>query len=678
MTTLALGTPLGLAIFSYVSFALGMLGLLNRRAGLAVLGVLAWATLAGISHWWHMWRRGPLFPATSELPSGSAPPGTPAASRRIWSLCGWPIIAFCALMYLAPALAPLYGADSVRHHFAVAKIVALRGGIEFLPVLYFNAPQNMEMLFSLGLLLHKDTVGLLINYSMGLLAMTAVFVLARDSHRPSAPLAAAVFYAMPIVIFNSAAIANDFGPLLYTLPSFHAFLQWQRETEKRHEARATRWLVLSGIYAGLSAATKYTGAYTPLVLGVLVTACRRPGVQTRHWPSVGGSPARRSFFYHRTVVFVLAAIVAGCPWYLRNLIVTGNPVWPLLYPYLGGRDWNMDAHRAVMEKVIYSVFGPTPGGSLPRLFLVLIEPDPAFPRGGAGPFFLAFVPLIFMLGRAMIVHHLWILLFVASFFVVWVAGSQYGRFFLPAVALLSVVVASVADALAQGRKLQRRACAVALVLGFGIQLPLAAVFASNFTGVIFGVESRDHFLRRATSLYEDVVWMNRNLPADAVVFDTTGSSLYYLERKYVWGNYFQGFVDYGQLTTATRLASRLKELGVTHVFTGLVNTDARLSPKDDQFVEMMAELLREHARCVYHNPTGHWVSSLTLSQYVRGPVWVFEIADGGAGRGSQPHGLQSPSWGRSPSGRSSAPTPECEPLEKRQRQEDETGSEVKR
>ena len=42
--------------------------------------------------------------------------------------------------------------------------------------------------------------------------------------------------------------------------------------------------------------------------------------------------------------FLIGTVLAVGPWLLKNLVATGNPVYPLAFGLFGGRDWDAASH----------------------------------------------------------------------------------------------------------------------------------------------------------------------------------------------------------------------------------------------------------------------------------------------------------------------------------------------
>ena len=145
-----------------------------------------------------------------------------------------------------------------------------------------------------------------------------------------------------------------------------------------HFAR-TGWtpaLVLTGVFAGAAAGMKYQG-----VAAALLIACALVLVRDR-------------LTVRRFALAALPALAVALPWYVKNAILTGNPVYPLFF---GGA--NDEADR--LARASFEEYGH--GTSLLDLVLLpfrLLGDAEAFDRGEfASPLPLLFAPLALLAPR---------------------------------------------------------------------------------------------------------------------------------------------------------------------------------------------------------------------------------------------------------------------------------------
>jgi len=503
-------------------------------------------------------------------------------------------------------MVPPYSADALKYHLATPKTFIVEHRITFIPIMFFNFPQGSAMLYALGMLLFKDTVGILMNAFMGILAAVAIYSFSRRRlGKNIALMSSAIFLSLPLISHYALSGCPDLGMILYTLLAFFSFFEWIENNDNKY-------LILSGVFCGFVISWKYIGIYSLVGIFVLLTIVL---VSNRR----GVIPL---------LLFLAPLVIIGSPWYLRNLIVSGNPVWPMFYPILGGKGWNMAVYQAGVREMenLYSQLGKGLKGLILGPWVINWRMTDFFARAGIGPLFLGLLPLWFLIRKQRL--HTFILLFAFIFYLMWFPFSQYGRFLMPALALLCIPIAHIVCTLCQRGRIVKYATATTLTIWLICSTGVAAQQTAHFLPAIVGFESKDEFLSKTTWFYEDIRWMNENLPKDAVVL-SDHTMLYYLDRNYVWGGIdHQGAIDYSKLPDADALAARLSELGVTHVFS--VGEDrwqiGMDEPTDVKHYKMLrGQFQEQYCKSIYTNSQGYIISSIILGQSRRIPVDVYEI-----------------------------------------------------
>jgi hypothetical protein len=298
-------------------------------------------------------------------------------------------------------------------------------------------------------------------------------------------------------------------------------------------------LVLAGLFAGAAAGMKYLGLIAVLALAVAAAIA-----------------LHRRLTLARVLAFAIPAILVALPWYVKNVILTGNPVYPHLF---GG----LNASAAAELDATMASFGH--GHSVADFVLMpmrLLTDGEAFDGGEfLSPLFVAFVPLgLLVLGSRR--AHVAAGAGIAVYLVAWFSTTQQARFLVPLLPALAVLAALGILALAGRGRLGRIVAvgvtAAALLAGLGISV----VYAAQFAAVAAGRESEQHFLTRKVSLYDGIDWLNRRLDNhDKVLLDQW--SLLYLEVPYLTFGTMGDLLPLGAGPEATRTFAA--DNGVTHV-----------------------------------------------------------------------------------------------------------------
>jgi len=222
------------------------------------------------------------------------------------------IFNFDSLWYHMP-----FAVDMVQTHSVV--------GMHHVETVFTNwfYPQNSELLHAVGILLiGRDTLSLFLNFGWQAMAFLAAYCVGRPYGRGVATtVAAAILLAChTLVVRDPGAAKNDVAAAALLLASIAILVEaWAKgenvamsamRGERRAHGGMERWAVAAaGLAAGLAAGTRVTGLAmaAALTLAVVVLA-----PQGRRWAAFGW--------------WFLPALAGGAFWYLRNLVVVGNPI----------------------------------------------------------------------------------------------------------------------------------------------------------------------------------------------------------------------------------------------------------------------------------------------------------------------------------------------------------------
>jgi hypothetical protein len=223
------------------------------------------------------------------------------------------IFNFDSLWYHMP-----FAADMVQAHSVT--------GLHYTETVFTNwfYPQNSELLHATGILLtHRDTLSLFLNFGFLALSFLAAWCIGRPYGRGHLTVVAAavVLECHTLVVREPGAAKNDLVAAALLLAAVAILVNvWaahrasgSNEDEGDAERRGglpVGWpLAAAGLAVGLSVGTKSTAVAMAagLTLAVLVLA-----PAGRRWAAAGW--------------WFVPALLGGGYWYLRNLIVAGNPL----------------------------------------------------------------------------------------------------------------------------------------------------------------------------------------------------------------------------------------------------------------------------------------------------------------------------------------------------------------
>jgi hypothetical protein len=483
---------------------------------------------------------------------------------------------------VAGSLVPPFAIDVLRHHLRVAREAVADGRLVFRPTFFDAQPMAGEMSYVWGLLLHGPLVGKVVLAGHGVVAVVAVAALARRAGGRQAARHAAVVAAAMTPFWNFGLEGKpDLALLMYTALALLAFEVWR--------AGDDRAIVLAGVFAGFAASSKLFGLVVAAALGVIVLVV---AVLERRRPAM-------------LVAAVAGALAVGAPWYARTWAAAGHPLWPLVVVdgAAGGTIaddlWRrFGAHQAAAGNVVF------------RLAAAIASHPDVHGRAPIGPLFMAAVPLLLL---APGLRRVWPWLAWGGLYAAgWCLTAPYARYLLPALLVWSAVTGSALAAARALGPLTRGAIAVVTLAWAATSLAAGVSQVARMAPVVVGAEPVDAFLTRVTSHHADIVWMNRTLPATAVVASAY-PGLAYLERRAIWLEDLQAFVDVEAAPSLDALRAALERWGVTHLF--LVEDPGDPAPPPGR--RRLAELAARCGTVVYENLASVAVTSVFLGESER-------------------------------------------------------------
>ena len=515
---------------------------------------------------------------------------------------------YCALvllMGLVQSLTPPTAWDGLVYHLTGPKLYLGDGRVSHpIDIPYLGFPQLVEMLFTWGMGIGGDRAAAPIHWWYGLLtSLTLVAAGRRYGGDASGWLA-------PAVLLSGRTVALLLGwPYVDLALVFYATL-CLLALERMEETGSKAWLVLTGVSAGLGLSTKYTALALPPALIASMAVRRLRAVRCEE--NTLAAWARDSL-----LVSGIAGLV-WLPWLIKNLLLTGNPIYPF---FLDGLHW--DAWR--------SWWFDRPGTGLARTasWKLLTAPWDATVwgvEGAAGysatisPLYLALIPLLLVTWRHLksrqrtrlettLVHS-------AVLYGFWLWGVartallRQTRLLLPAFGPLALVAAQAADGLRLGGEwridwrwvLQ---AAVALVLALTLVNSLLSFVHERPLPVLLGIETREDYLaHRLGWHYGAMNHLNAELDAEASVVLLWEPRSYYCSVDCCPDALLDRWLHTTQVYGHDPLdiADAWRDQGVTHVLLHRDGLDhileAGFDPVTPADMEALEALLEEEAALV--------------------------------------------------------------------------------
>ena len=310
---------------------------------------------------------------------------TPMAGR--W-LIGIALLLFVPYL-LAPLQIPLHW-DELAYHLPYMRSWANDGYLTVNQWLrYPLLPFNMNLLYGAALIFHNDLLPHLLHASTGALTCLLTFAIAkRYFNWPTGLLAGWMVFNATNHHWENAYV--DLGLMFFWSAAFACLAL-------RYHEHDERYCLIAALFAGFAIGIKYQALlYLPVFLAVALLVERRPSVVLKS---------------------ALIFSIAGSFWYVRNWIISGDPVHPLGAEFFGYWLWNSTDMTAQL-------------GDINRV------------RDWPNWYFLA-APAAILFWRSAAPFYRCLMLTTMGAFTVWYLAVGYTRYLLPIYPMLSLLSASV-------------------------------------------------------------------------------------------------------------------------------------------------------------------------------------------------------------------------------------------
>lgn len=434
-------------------------------------------------------------------------------------------LAVMAVMDLAEALSPAADADTMAYHFETPRRFLAEGRIYAIPRAIDGVTQLlMQTTYGVAMALGGETAANLWSMLTGWSVGAAFYVIAnRHIGRTWALTGTLALLTVPAVVY-----AGGTGQVEVRLAAFFlvaAYAAAMSIDTSLPRGASAGWAVVAGLLAGFAAGSKMTGLI--LIFAVTVTVL----------VSKGG--------FRRAVIACALATVAGCQWYLFNGVITGDPLYPMLWPLTTlspGFEWNSDVAGELSR--MWSIENTVPRNLLwfaAYPVRAILAPLPGFMalRTGIGPALLVGVP--FAIVAAWQLRHRFrespfvrVMAVALVFYTIWFffGPSLQVRHLLATYPLVLLCVIGGGAHFTSSWLGMRRILLTGFAAVICIQLGGQVVFTKKFADNLWRGESENEYLTHNISGYAAVAWINGHLTPSDRVLVTQRDWLYRLNVPY--------------------------------------------------------------------------------------------------------------------------------------------------
>jgi hypothetical protein len=404
----------------------------------------------------------------------------------------------CGMTFLWAA-GPVWDWDAEMYHLPASQFLADHAG---LAVSRDNALQNLpgqaHLWYALGLMAGQEEFPALLMWLAAVATSGLAACFAARWIGMHTALWTPLIYWSGVIVSTVAAtprVEPAYGLMFLTAVSllYPAFagkrtLDWQT-------------VLLAGLCLGTAAGIKYQGLYGWVI--VAAWFC---------WATVRQEMSRRRQMTLRTAAMFLIAIAVTSPWWIKNTIAWGNPVYPVFGSSRETADQlhNAASYSAKVQFESSFLFDATIGVfSSPNR---LNGPPNHFPH-----YLFLLLPLLFVVKRNSAVTT--VVLIGVAYYALSMSLALCTRYTFPMLSLLSIGSAYVFARFERGWKMRVLLSGLlAFSSMFVILLPARLVRLPQLASYLCGITDERPLLSTITpDFYAAIDWLNANTGADAVI-----------------------------------------------------------------------------------------------------------------------------------------------------------------
>jgi 4-amino-4-deoxy-L-arabinose transferase-like glycosyltransferase len=371
-------------------------------------------------------------------------------------------------------------------------------------------------------------------------------------------LAAAGFCCTPLFSAIATKTMVDIPVGYYAFLALYTLFRYMEKNDYKT-------LVLMGITAGFTSATKHTGLVVVALLFITVLILE----------------IKRNRFsiltFKHIILFGIIILLIPAPWYIRSFIYTGKFI-TTNYTIQGviGVPVNQNVFDKIL-KVITNFINYV-------LFKMLFDRSLSRILWGVGTFILAFVPCLALV-KGIDKSIKLILIYSVSGLLLFSIISNIVRFSVPVYASLSIVGAYTVYWLLSNYKSLTKFIQIIILAFFLLNIIPLANLTFKVLPVISGLETKEHYLNRMIRIYDVIEYINNNLDNDVKILNMDSRG-YYFEKPYV------NILTFSDVyKSMPELLERLKKEKVTHLFCNENYSNTGYSP--------LPKELKSHIKLIY-------------------------------------------------------------------------------
>ncbi len=441
------------------------------------------------------------------------------------------------------ALAPPVFYDSLESHIAVPNYYIMEGKIKYMEGNVFsNTPLYLQMIYLFGMLVKNEFLAPLLTFLMGvILVLSLVSFGKRFLSLNYSLLPPLILLSLPLTSFLMTTPIQDLPLSLFSFLAFYSYLIFREEGK-------SGWLILTGIFFGFSLGIKYQALYLCLLLPIFILMTGK------------GLKEKLKFI----AIIFLIALALSSPWFLKNIFYSGNPVYPMLFKFFGGKGWSNENNSRFFQDLHIK----SPSQWLLLLYQVNFS-SRIFGAGGIiGPIFLIFLPFYFLRKRKIISDSLLLLSLLSLFPFLTTGNIRYSYF---SIIILSLLITYGMEGFKEFKSLKIiMILTLLIIISFNSFLSFSHLNLINpALNLVLGKESKEDYLKNTLPHYSGIEFINSNLPSHSLILFIYEARTAYIKRKFISATPYDTNILKDLLrkySDPEELINELKNRRVTHLF----------------------------------------------------------------------------------------------------------------
>lgn len=463
------------------------------------------------------------------------------------------IFVYTAGINLIGTLTPETFFDSQFYLLGLPNQWGLQHKISFNPYIFSSLfPFNVNMIYLLNLVVNNDISAKVVHWFCGLICCYSIYIFMREYlSKTSGLIAVLIFYTVPTLMVVSWKTAIELGICMFETAMVLCMIEYFVKKEKFY-------LLLSGIFAGFALGSKYLVFLELFSITVAFIIFSLVNDKEKIYNIL------KNYFY-----FIIPAIIIVFPWYLRNLVITGNPVFPFFANKIG----------FIKPRIVGNIFSDPafPKFSFKNYFLFLwpLTLGQLQQESYPGGIFLIFLPFLFLF-KNVDKKIKFITIYVIICLFLWcVVGRFYLRYFIPVLSVVAILYAYFIEENKLPKQFKNLIYTIFVFIifsniNFSMRILHFTQTPSQF--VFTNISKKEYLSTQRPSYpcpyYQVAEWVNKNLHKNVKLLLLGETRGLFFERQYIT----HGVLEYSPLVenlkkvrSAPQLYEEFKNQGITHI-----------------------------------------------------------------------------------------------------------------